>query len=348
MSAIATMLHISDLHFVKQLDEPGRRGKHTLLAKSHSYDKLIAFNETLQEIQNRAGKYDIVLATGDLTTDGSKEAFNTALEFFESDEIRRSNPSRLIAYGLNAGSNRRLLLPGNHDRYGGRRFPLQRSSNSFETIFQSAASYPYSVGYRRSAAVSDPSQPTLIFFVFDSTPPPTAKFWAWDRIARGQVTKSECQWLDREASRLVQEKKVKGLDGEWIDFDPDNCIRLAVLHHHPVVDADKAQTFRYKLTYMENYEVFVDHCLRAGMNLVLFGHQHLQYNLKHSPSDSITKTPFGRPNEVYFLCCPSTLEYSEKRNGFYVMNFDSKRIDVELYEWNQTAFEFAESFPISL
>src|SRR5437867_11482140 len=101
MSDIATVLHISDLHFVEDLETEGRRWRtRAFLAKSHSFGKLRALNKALYELEKAGRMYDLVLATGDLTTDGSKEAFRTALEFIEQAKISRGDLARLVAYGL--------------------------------------------------------------------------------------------------------------------------------------------------------------------------------------------------------------------------------------------------------
>src|SRR3954447_6813161 len=195
MNRIARILHISDLHFVEELTAEGstviksiiKRKARTILQKSHSYYRLVQLSDGLRQQQR-----DIVLCTGDLTTDGSPQAFNTALKFLTEKEIRHDH--RVVAYGLEATPERRVLIPGNHDRFGGKLLPLQRRNSYFEeAVFKGAREYPYSIGYQDPSAGDDPW--TILFFVFDSTPSPIVKFWAGARIARGHIRTPECHWL---------------------------------------------------------------------------------------------------------------------------------------------------------
>jgi hypothetical protein len=89
---------------------------------------------------------------------------------------------------------------------------------------------------------------------------------------------------------------------------------------------------------MVNHETFVRFCFKTGINLVLFGHEHIQYGLEKSPPPGTPDTPIGPPSVVRFLCCPSAFEYSQDNNGFFLIDFDRDGIEVTLYEWDSFGF----------
>ncbi len=340
MGCDATLLHISDLHFVEDIQTEGQRlswRARTLLAKSHSFSKLQAFNRALINLRLRQRGHDLTLVTGDVTTDGSEGAFRTAREFFDNSEIHRDG--RLIAFGLGLTKGSRIVLPGNHDRYRGRWLPIQHRSSFFERILETPEEYPYVRGYRRLPG-TDPDQWTLLFFVFDSTAGLRTGFSRLERIARGYLTPTECLWLQTTAHDLAQNKKVKNIDGLELSFRLDRCVRVAVLHHHPVLGSIRTKSGGDQLTSLLNDALFVEKCFAAGINLVLFGHQHVQYTARREPPPGLDPTPFGPPKPIYFVCCPSTLEHSEERNGFYLFDFEQDRLRTELYEWRADSLAF--------
>jgi 3',5'-cyclic AMP phosphodiesterase CpdA len=67
-------------------------------------------------VERADGEFDLMLATGDLSTDGSHKSIMNALDFMREGELRDGG-SRAVTRGLNAGKTRRILLPGNHDRF---------------------------------------------------------------------------------------------------------------------------------------------------------------------------------------------------------------------------------------
>jgi hypothetical protein len=346
MGDIATMLHISDLHFVKKLTEEGRawyaKALDLVKVKPHSFTKIDALAAQIKDIERRSGKFDIVLGTGDLTTNGSEGAFKTVLNYLESEEISRGNPSRPITEGLAAGKPNRLLLPGNHDRYTRDWVPMQSRSNTFETVLKvkPLEGYPYVRGYRRPDVSQMQDEPALLFFIFDSTPPATVGYWPGDegarttfwpteRIARGRLEAVECRKLLKLANKIIETREVEGFDGQTIPVDFHKCIRIAVLHHHPL---DVRGT-----TLMENNEMFIGYCFKAGIDLVLFGHDHKKFYLPRYTEEPAEVISVGNPHWIHFFCCPSTSEYSAK-NGFYIFDFNHDHFTFQLFEWEKGSF----------
>jgi len=89
---------------------------------------------------------------------------------------------------------------------------------------------------------------------------------------------------------------------------------------------------------MENGEKFVDACFEAGVDLVMFGHQHERHVEFRKPLSEITEAFSGRGHGIHFLCCPSTLEFSETDNGFWFLDFQTDHFLLRSYSWNGSSF----------
>jgi hypothetical protein len=222
------------------------------------------------------------------------------------------------------------VIPGNHDRY--RRIPIQQGHRRFEKVFNQS-------GYARVEVVRAArggTRPDIILFLFDSTQTLGLRVeWKpWERIARGEVSRAECDWLLEHSQKIAADEAV---GGEPIDLG--NCVRIAVLHHHPVLPSRDSPSDRLK--EMENGEAFRRACVEAGMNMVLFGHQHFAYQVQGVLGQA-GQTPFGPAAPVYFLCCASTTEYSTREPGFYVYDVNADGCDVYQFRWEGDGFDRVE------
>jgi 3',5'-cyclic AMP phosphodiesterase CpdA len=241
--------------------------------------------------------------------------------------------------GLFTTPERRLVIPGNHDRFKGKLWPKQRHTVRFEDFFGTKKDYPYSVGFRRPGG----SSAALLFFVFDSTPSVASFFNPFESVARGRLEEASCDFIKTEVHKIATDKSVKGLDGSLLTVPNfDDSIRIVVLHHHPIpVEGDVHLLDRVynKLGFllMENSELFVRCCFEAGIDIVLFGHQHQQYHKVMPPPSDITTTVLGSPpHKIHFYCCPSTSEQAARNSGFYVFDFQTEGFRVELFESKDT------------
>jgi hypothetical protein len=190
--------------------------------------------------------------------------------------------------------------------------------------------------------------PDLVLFVFDSTRPPQRGDMAdpLASIAEGLVTKDECKRLVAIAEKVATRQAVPTPQGERIlDINPEDCIRILTIHHHPISPNDKramilwggprsAAVRRRKFDprklvnkvrdwggqqiearkEMKGADYLVTACHKAGVNIVSFGHRHSAYAgfTQCGPID----TPFGAHERVYFFCCPTTLQWDSKKAGF--------------------------------
>lgn len=353
------MLHISDLHMVEEITEPGRRLLRPFGAITHKSEAADSLSRKLRDLKPR---YDLVLATGDLTTNGAQAAFKTVKKYIQDEKLYGKNPMRIAMFGLSSGARGRLVIPGNHDRYGDKLIAGQRMNTLFEEMFETPQHYPYVVGYRPPGRRKDKNSLTLLFFAFDSNLPEVPKGRPDKAIARGKINPAELEEAIALAKEITQVKKVKDFYGETLEFNPRKTVRIAVLHHHPFVtekaekDAEENrgslsrlfktierswQGIMSNLTRMENAEEFLEKCFSMGVQLVLFGHEHaFYYRSKQRPPPvsgpgvvNDDSTPFGnKPPAIHGFCCPSAMESRGLVHGFYVFDFfDEQEVAVDFY-----------------
>jgi predicted phosphodiesterase len=353
MPRIATVAQISDLHFIEQLTELGRtQWAKAFGTKSHDYNKLETLSQKFSEFRVQGRSPEFLVITGDVTTDGSAGAMNTAKLFVQEDFVKGAGIRKQIKLdqklikGLNVPHKRRIVVPGNHDRYAGGLIPVQRPSFELEAAFGTPKDYPYVVGYTptvttQSAELPEPPR-SLLFFVFDSTLTQKGRADYWNLIARGRVEPEDCQKLKELVEQIKQTNQVATIDGQTITVDYETCVRVALLHHHPISsDSPISLSDRLGLTVMENSELLVDACFDARIDVVCFGHQHLTYSevIERSIPVALTEgvsqnTVSSNKHKVHFFCCSSTSEYSEKSNGFYLFDFHTDFFTVESFRWN--------------
>jgi len=362
--ALIRVLHISDLHLVENIFERGRRLYWPFGVNSHEHAAAKGLGGTLHDLKPR---FDMVLATGDVTTDGHPEAFKTALRYVQREHLTRPDSMRIDMFGLFARKGERLLLPGNHDRYAGKLIPGQSKSSLFEEILETRQQYPYVVGYRPPGQELDTNSLTLLFFVFDSNLPeypdisdPKGRAKA---IACGRIDREELGMAFDQAQRISEAKEVEDLDGRILKFTPEKTVRIAALHHHPFVSEEDERNareihvsllhpktvverarkwFKSYLTRMEDADQFLRGCFRIGIQLVLFGHEHDQYHrivqLKPKSGPRLVghdiSTPFGNmPPFIHGFCCPSAMVRKPRHgHGFYLLDFfHEKEVTIEFY-----------------
>jgi hypothetical protein len=367
------LLHVSDLHIVDDIASKGGREKIPFGVPTHSVDRA---STVATAVRGLTPRYDLLIATGDLTAGGGRASFETVLQYLQQGAVTGENPMRIATQGLSATPSQRILLPGNHDRYANKVVLGQRLNSLFEDVLQTHRGYPYWVGYRPHREVDNPKALTLLFVVFDSTLPEgregiAPNDWA-GAVAQGEVRAAELDEALELLNGLLEpdEKKIARLGGGEMTFDPANTIRIALLHHHPVekavlppeTDVAKRSVFETvgdflasplraksklekRLMAMSGSDVFLRGCFRCGVQLVLFGHQHYPYQrLIRFTGANDFKSPFGvsRPY-IRAFCCPTTLQYDAPAYGFYVFDFPT----ASAFEWTMFAAEPEPGFSAS-
>ncbi|SEP41542.1 3',5'-cyclic AMP phosphodiesterase CpdA [Rhodospirillales bacterium URHD0017] len=336
------LLHISDLHMVEDLTDPRRGGSPTLGQKKHSFEATKRLSTAVGSLQP---EFDVLVATGDLTTDGKRGSFETVLQYVQGGSISGENKMRISLFGLGAGRDRRLLLPGNHDRFEGKLIPGQRLSRLFEDTLGTTYPYPYLKAFQAPRQGDNPL--TLLFFVFDSNLPAGAENASYDAtvnaLSQGNISEAEVEEAVRLACEARKQGQAPSFRGDLIKFDPKHSVSIALLHHHPVakyapkspaapafpskewlssafgVDKRKEEAMKLK-----NADVFLEGCLAAGIQIVLFGHNHYPYQRAVQLADP--------PKALWAFCCPTTLEPCEHGNGFHVFDFvDGNTLSLDFY-----------------
>ncbi|MGV7216184.1 metallophosphoesterase family protein [Bradyrhizobium sp. UFLA05-112] len=222
---------------------------------------------------------------------------------------------------------RRLLLPGNHDRWTRSWAGFQEQGAAFERAFGLPSNYPYVVGLRRPGTANEPDEPAVLFFVFDSTPGAFARFWWWNRLARGRVEHGTLDAFMNQARAIEASGVVRSLGGEELHVRYSNCVRVALLHHHPFD--------RHRTTLMENAAEFKEYCIKAGIHIVLFGHEHKEFRAHDFGASELAP---DANHQVIFFCCPSASEYASEQ-GFYEFAFDGNGFDFTFHKWLNRQFE---------
>src|SRR5262249_37627171 len=121
MSNFATILQLSDFHFGRQLTHERRDLYKTPFlfakAKSHNWTRLASLSREIEKIERKGSRIDVLLVTGDLATDGSPLSHELCLRYINNDWIEGGPASRAAWRALRVDAKRRILLPGNHDRF---------------------------------------------------------------------------------------------------------------------------------------------------------------------------------------------------------------------------------------
>jgi hypothetical protein len=348
------IVHISDLHFV---DDIGGSTPWYMLQAPHSEDKMRSLAMTLKRLE----QHHVLVATGDLSTNGTETSLRNAQAYFQRETIPTKSGIRAASFGLfNAGVHQ-ILLPGNHDRFDEKLIATQNpdKNDNFERILlrNEEIIYPYVDVFQMKSSITrngNKEPPTLLFFVFDSNLKADTKSNPKDligAIARGEITKEDLESFQKQVKEASQ-GKVKDKDGKEYELDPSNTIRIALLHHHPIRIPRKPSSQKTRIvrwfkgifkeaeewtTALNGSEDFLRTCYESGIQLVLFGHDHHQQYETWEPNDhrnpEASKNVFGEVNKsLHLFCCPSTLEIDATPNGFYTFDIhDKDRITWQLY-----------------
>lgn|GEM_PF-2173514 len=340
MTPAIRLFHISDLHIIEDLFTSGGMFRaRSKGAKSHSKKRAGQLATTIKMLRQDS---DVLIVSGDLTTDGSPGAIESAEDYLSSASIKEPGGGWLA--GLDWPLGRRVIIPGNHDRYGGSIVPGQRPSDAFETQLGLPNSYPY------TRVLVQPAVPdvAVAIFVIDSCPPRETqrqyRRWRPGLIAGGYVPPDASADLVAQATALDRERTGVGVDGAKISVRDRDVVRIAVVHHHAVDNPAHKRTMFKRAKHwvfperMAGSNEFIAACVQAGIQLVLFGHKHECF-LVPVPTEQLTERSnyqqyaFEAAPHVWFACCPSTTQYkTSNAPGFFEIEVSSQEIVLKLYE----------------
>jgi 3',5'-cyclic AMP phosphodiesterase CpdA len=259
---------------------------------------------------------DVVIVTGDVTTDGSSGASKWAKYFLFREYDGRGSHRPDIRISLELSRSQVVVVPGNHDRYR-HRLPFQHHGTEFERHLELEASYPSSTLFVHP----DMPRPLQVIAV-DSTrmAGPNGKrtlFRApWDDPARGVVFPNET----RRIAQLCDEQR--------------NAFNIVALHHHPVVIGDGRVPFVERQMQLDHATDFRKG-IRGKADVVAFGHKHRSMIALHEGT--------------IYACSASTLvRHPHKPSGFVVYNFTegtrgTSMVNAVSWAWNGADFVPGES-----
>jgi 3',5'-cyclic AMP phosphodiesterase CpdA len=343
------LVHVSDLHLHPPLTERGRRLKRSLGTRTHSYGLLAAASQAIRQICNSEGPRTTGLAvTGDLTTAGDPLAFALARQIVTATDVLENGVSYPV--GFNGGFEV-FLVPGNHDRFSGNYIARQQSAFEYEfhdvlqtanwrryglhPSVQSTASYPrlpFVRLLRSQSATSGQSGISVVVIGLDSTELNRAELLdPLGRIARGRVSRRSLQYMQRACDDLQKNRQIQTSDGVEHDLSTDLVWTLVLLHHHPHLPPDQRNG---ALTMLVNAPEVLNTCTQAGVNLLLYGHQHVAF------VDPVTiGSHTGTARQILCSATGSTCIFDEVRgNSFNVYRFTSNAVDFENWRYDEGLF----------
>lgn len=310
-----SILHISDLHFSRDLTTP-----RAAILKTHNFDALVALSEYWHHDPT-----DLVFVTGDVSTDGDPASLNNAYRFLtETTTTIHRNTKK--SFGLGLDPSRLLVVPGNHDRYGWG-LPFMRNIHAFQSQF---AQWSQLATRPRSSHVIHRGGLRIRVLTVDSC---AGAFVG--SIARGKVHREDLQWLhDMRLVDLEQENKID--------------LRLLLTHHHVALPSSRPYA---TLTKLSNRRATLAAMLRGDIDIVLFGHEHVHYCSKRPYGELLQKTRaiarmdndgFRTSKNLVISMCASSSQQKEQLSATRITisrNKDRFAIDNDQITYNGDTFQ---------
>lgn len=313
---MAAILHLSDLHFGKNLDDAGEPGKASIkgLIKSkrlemQAHDPIIVtvmpseIKLAARSLGVASDSFDFYVITGDVATNGSSdERFDFAHKFL-TDKLPLSNK---YSTGLGLPPEKLLCVPGNHDVLS------QETSERYLRAFKMLPEPPPYVSYLQASN----GQP-FVFYGIDSN------FYGEGNIGVGRISLPTIGWLADEFSKID------------LNADEENArVRVLVLHHHP---ADLNQFRRSRsirsvifdhFTVLENGDELLDLC-RGRIDLIMHGHEHFPIAFRDDRSGCVIVSG-GTVSEWQ--------SSSIQTNTFHSLLFRNRHLEVNQFDWIEHRF----------
>lgn len=263
---LATILHISDLHFSRKIDTDKSKLKTYLASISlpggldakdlygHGFSAAFALSNLFKKIQTNRRKEKIplgVVVSGDLTRSGEDYEFNTGVTY-----LRGTHNLKVKKLGFDLGPDKYQIdansrpglfcIPGNHDVWGQNRLI---PSNEFQNHF--------SYTYPKTWKIKTHSQ-SIYIHGLDSTQT-TRKDLI---LAKGYVHQTQIDEL-KDNIKIIKSREPESI----------NIVSL----HHPLIDTGKKRTMN-----LEDFDVIAQ-SLNGYAEMVLSGHIHKECHICKSP-----------------------------------------------------------------
>jgi hypothetical protein len=269
---LLTLLHISDLHLGDLDAEKGDNSPDALTCSywkvsrwfdgflGHTWRALRALSELYADLGEKLvpGEKLRVIASGDLTTTGRGPQFATADEFLHGHLYFQGS-----ILGLGADPGDCVVIPGNHDRWPGRRFmlfggPTSEFAKAFPSTYpRSKVTFELGSGCNLRIAEIDSD---------DETRGPLKKL-----LAQGSFVQ-QCRQLKLQLRTPSAEE-----------------LRVLVIHHSSIDRQPSSSTLKID---PESLEALRDLVATTGIRIVLSGHWHY-YDFRSRVSGDIPEARCG-------------------------------------------------------
>ncbi len=235
---MAKIFHLSDLH----IDRIALPDQHRFLPglEGHNIEVWRAFRlHFLSRLRDIKDDF-LIIVTGDLTATGHPDCFALCTELLFNKPT--STLSKEI--GLQLPREKFLIIPGNHDSYGGR-IALKNTLKTFNGHFHASGEYPITA----SLTIGDLK---IGIIGFDSTYTDNS-YTLPKKLGRGKIYKKQYHI----AEGFLRERK--------FDFS------IACLHHNPIFPPNCGRDWNLILEHSDDFMTWLT---KTNLDLILFGHIH--------------------------------------------------------------------------
>ena len=316
---LATIVHISDLHFHHPLQTSAKKTVTHLDRRIYPHwpPRVKALSWAIEELDQQH-HIDALVVTGDLTTLGDLSAFEL-VRLFIVDKALEIGKDTL---GLNM-KGRFFVVPGNHDVWPQKGWFLKKigrlvsDPEAYKKCFREFADFPY-VKCRKFGGRD------FIFMGLDSNDieqPNTYK------VSQGQVSEAQLTNLVNELRNI----KKDSTNGECKDVNYSEAFKIVLLHHHLTTPAwdDRPPDQLTKMLYPDKVLKLIQ---SEQVDLVLFGHTHRYYKDQY---------PRHGTGKKVLLCCAGTpTQLKQEFLGFNVYHFHNDSIYVQPWIHNHDKLRF--------
>lgn len=332
----AIIAHISDTHFNRIFQNEKPTFLSRFGAAPHDFKLLRALDTAFSNIPfqlkrdlklKKDPKIDIVIVTGDITTDGERNSFGNAQTYFKSKYLI----TKKKGIGLNIKRNL-FIVPGNHDcliqKFEGipfLRYVCTQYKSNYNEQFEEL---PY-VKKRKINGIN------FLLIGIDSNQVDKRP----RNIAKGKVGFKQLQKIDNKLTKL------RNSDEEYYK----NCFKIAFLHHHllrPRSDDDAIlrRIYQYFLKYaliphiLEDSKEVLEVFDKNKIDMVIFGHKHISYKRLWEE---------GTKSNIINSCAGSATQMDKKkRNSFKLYLFFSNKIQIIEYKIKERSPLFEHVSPL--
>lgn len=332
----AIIVHISDTHFNKTFQNVKPTFLSRFGAAPHGFKPLCALDTAFHDIPyqlkrdlnlDKKPKINMVIVTGDITTDGDSNSFGNAQTFLKARYMITKNRG----IGLNMKNNL-FLVPGNHDCL----FQMFKKIPALKYLWTKYHSNYHKqfikLPYFRRRRINNMN--FLLIGIDTNREKKRPR-----NIARGKVGTEQLQKIDKYLTEL------RTRDEEFYN----NSFKIAFFHHHLVTKSnDNHSILRdiFNLLFKHN---LIPHDLRDRRKLIdilnkhkidmaIFGHEHKSYK----------EFCFGTKGNIIASCAGSASQLDKKhRNSFNLYLIFPDKLRIVNYRINKEskAFECGKKLP---